>query len=42
MSNDLTSLVTPEMINEYECSEAARSVAAHLERLSGGHSLEVH
>ena len=41
MSNDLSSLVTPEMVNEYERSEAARSAVAHLEQLSGAHSLQV-
>ena len=41
MSNDLSSLVTPDMVNEYERSEAARSAVAYLEQLSGAHSLKV-
>ena len=41
MSIDLSSLVTPEMVNEYERSDAARSAVAHLEQLSGAHSLQV-
>ena len=41
MSNDLNNLVTPEQINEYERSEAAWSAIAHLEHLSGAHSLQV-
>lgn len=41
MSNDLNNLVTPEQINEYERSKAARSAIAHLEDLSGAHSLQV-
>lgn len=34
-------LVTPEQINEYECSEVARSAIAYLEHLSETHSLQV-
>ena len=41
MSNDLSNLVTPKQINEYERSDAARSAIAHLEQLSGAHSLQV-
>ena len=41
MDNDLSNLVTPEMVNEYECSEAARSAVDLLEQLSGAHSLQV-
>lgn len=41
MDNDLSNLVTPEMVNEYERSEAARSAVDLLEQLSGAHSLQV-
>ena len=41
MDNDLSNLVTPEMVNEYERSEAARSAVNLLEQLSGAHSLQV-
>lgn len=34
-------LVTPEQINEYECSEVVRSAIAYLEHLSETHSLQV-
>lgn len=34
-------LVTPEQINEYECSEVAWSAIAYLEHLSETHSLQV-
>ena len=41
MDNDLSNLVTPEMVNEYDRSEAARSAVDLLEELSGAHSLQV-
>ena len=41
MSTDLSNLVTPEQVKEYERSEAARSAVADLEHLSGAHSLQV-
>ena len=41
MDNDLSNLVTPEMVDEYERSEAARSAVNLLEQLSGAHSLQV-
>ena len=41
MDNDLSNLMTPEMVNEYERSEAARSAVDLLEQPSGAHSLQV-
>ena len=41
MNKDLSHLVTPDMVNEFERSQAARSAIAHIEQLNGAHSLEV-
>ena len=41
MNKDLNNLVTPDMINEFERSELARSVVGYIEKLTGAHSLVV-
>ena len=41
MNKDLNNLVTPDMINEFERSESARSVVGYIEKLTGAHSLVV-
>ena len=33
MSNDLVNLETPEMVNEFERSESARSAISYIEQL---------
>lgn len=37
MNKDLNNLVTPDMINEFERSESARSVVGYIEKLTGAH-----
>ena len=41
MNNDLSNLVTPDMINEFEQNESAGSAIGQIGKLTGAHSLVV-